>query len=148
MGRHRPGTVDVTRRMPESFVHGLDLDGQGVVVVPAKVCDWIARAVDSRAVSVRDLDPDVHAVLVAICFLATRYRARYRAEAESCTPGEAPSESKSGLRVSVTEAARDLGISDRAVRAAIAEGRLVAERDGSRWRVHRASIENYPTRDG
>lgn len=45
--------------------------------------------------------------------------------------------------MSVVEVADSLCLTDRAVRLACQEGRLEAERVGSRWRISRQALENY-----
>ena len=44
--------------------------------------------------------------------------------------------------ITVAEAARKLGISDRAVRQWIASGKLEAERNGRSWRIPASAIQN------
>lgn len=130
-----------TFREPASFVHGID---GPVVVVPARVAAWLERYTDLRSLRTaqRGADPEVDGVLIAMGVAAARWRQQHtgsaRGTAVAATAEPAPSSS-----LTTTQAGQLLGVGPRAVRKAIAEGRLRAEPHGSAWRIAREEVEHY-----
>ncbi|MGY1452664.1 helix-turn-helix domain-containing protein [Streptomyces sp. SS8] len=109
--------------------------------VPARVCallDLLAR-LDRVRVQVRGRDPELDAVLCAIRDAGRHWRAT----ATGSPVAEQPEAGPRSPWLSTTEAAGLLGITDRAVRLAIASGRLDAENIGGRWRVSREAVAHY-----
>jgi len=127
-------------RPPAAFVHG---DG-AVVVVPARAAAWLERFTDLRAVRIenRGLDPETDAVLIALGVAAAAWRNAHTGSANGT--GLAPSaEPAASSLLTTAEAGQLLGIGTRAVRKAIAEGRLRAVRHGDVWRIEREDVEHF-----
>lgn len=124
-------------RPPEHYVHG---DGE-VVIVPARVAAWLAGAahLDQLRARIRGADPEVDSVLVALTVAAMKWRTSATGSADAPRPEVAPG----SPWVSSTQAADLLGIGDRAVRLAIDEQRLQAEKVQGRWRIAREDVEHY-----
>ncbi|WP_138999465.1 helix-turn-helix domain-containing protein [Rhodococcus zopfii] len=125
-------------RPTEHYLHG---DGH-VVIVPARVAAWLERRVALNRVRIdaRGLDPEIDAVLGALRISALVWRSAATGT-EDTTPPEPDATSNQWM--STTQAAIHLGITDRAVRKAIATGTLNAENTGGRWRIHRDDIAHY-----
>ena len=123
-------------RPAEHFVHG---DGQ-VVVIPARVCAYLGKraGLDDFRIEHRGTDPEVDAVLVAMRLAALTWLT----SATGSTP--APEvEADAPLTVTTEEAATALGITGRAIRLAIQENRLNAQRIGNNWQIARADLEHF-----
>jgi excisionase family DNA binding protein len=127
-------------RPPAAFVHG---DG-AVVVVPARAAAWLERFADLRALRIRHrgADPEVDAVLVALGVAAAAWREQHTGTANGTTVADVAEPAPSSS-VTTAEAGQLLGIGPRAVRRAIAEGRLRAERHGDVWRIRREDVEHF-----
>ena len=120
------------------------LHGEGptcVVVVPARVAAWIAgrTALKGARISARGDDPEVYAVLAALHRAALTWRT---SATGSPTPPE-PEVATPSKWMSATQAANRLGVTDRAIRTAIATQRLPAENVDGRWRITTENIEHY-----
>ena len=122
--------------------------GQAVVVVPARICAWLARRTNLSEVRVRvrGVDPEVYAVLHDM------HRAALEWAASHDEPASAPKGSRAGKFAEVAppskwvgtaQAASVLQITPRAVRLAIEEGRLPAKREGRTWKVRRTDLEHF-----
>lgn len=131
----------MTPRPPESYVHGLD---GPVVVVPARVATWLLRRAGLEAYhrDHRGLDPQVDAIIVALKVADRTWRASVGTDLGTDTDGTGPGPAGCPW-LSTTEAARRLGITDRAVRKAIAAGRLRAQWVGGVHALDPADIEHY-----
>jgi excisionase family DNA binding protein len=127
-------------RQPAAYVHG---DG-AVVVVPARTAAWLERYADLRALRIRHrgADPEVDAVLVALAVAAAAWREQ-RAGTASGTAVDEGAEPAASSQLTTAEAGDLLGVGARAVRRAISEGRLPAERHGDVWRIDREDVEHY-----
>lgn len=124
---------------PGAYLHG---DGPAcVVIVPARVAAWLATRTNLRNVriSARGTDPEVYAVLHDLHRAALAWRTSAAGSVDAPVPEE-PRPSEWG---STTQAAGLLGITDRAVRLAVREGRLPAQQVAGRWRVTREDVEHY-----
>jgi excisionase family DNA binding protein len=88
---------------------------------------------------VRGNDGEVDSVLVALAVAAHHWRA----SATGSTVAPEPEVAARSAWVSTTQAADLLDISSRAVRLAIDEQRLPAERVDGRWRIAREEVEHY-----
>ena len=111
------------------------------VIVPARVAAWLARHTDLSTVrvSARGTDPEVYGVLHDLHAAALTWRS-------SATGSEQAPEPEATTRsswLSTTQAAGQLGITDRAVRLAIRQGRLPAEQVDGRWRISKEDVEHY-----
>jgi excisionase family DNA binding protein len=118
--------VNEAIRQPASYVHGL----RGpLVIVPGRVAEILERRahLNEFRVSIRGTDPELDAVLIAIRVAALQWRASATGSADAPT----------------AEAAGIARITDRAIRQAIADGRLPATRSGRNWRIARVDLEQY-----
>lgn len=131
-------------RPPEHLVHGVD---GPVVILSARVCAYLGRygGLDQFRVSHRGRDGEVDAALQAISAVAKKWR-------DSATgtkvAGPAEPEPQSGQAettwMTTTRAGTLLGVTDRAIRKAIQEGRMPgAKRVGKQWQVTRADVEHF-----
>jgi excisionase family DNA binding protein len=124
---------------PEAYLHG---DGpSAIVIVPVRVAAWLASRtrLSEVRISARGTDPEVYAVLAALHRGALEWRT-------SITGSKAPPQREVATPskwMSTTQAAGQLGITGRAVRLAIQEGRLPATQVDGRWRITREDTEHY-----
>lgn len=127
-------------RSPAAYVHG---DGR-VVVVPARVAAWLERHAGLRALRTahRGADPEVDGVLVALGVAAATWRQQTLGSVRGIDLA-ANAEPVASSPLTTAEAGQLLGIGSRAIRKAIAEGRLQAERHGDTWRISREEVEHY-----
>jgi len=120
-------------------VHGLS---EPVVVVPARVAAWLDRAAGLNRLRQQAVgDPAVGNVLAAMALLSAHW-------ATTAGVGRNPrqiAEARPPLSVmTTTQAANSLGLSDRAIRLAIADGRLIASKNAAgQWRIARTDLEQY-----
>lgn len=125
-------------RPAEHFIHGV---GRGsIVIVPARV--WVLLeqvGLQEIQVTVRGRDPELDQVLTAGHAAANEWR-KGADVGTSDAVGAVP---VSVLEVGTSEAARRLGIQPRAVRKAIAKGRLAARVSGGVHLVEVESLEQY-----
>lgn len=124
---------------PAAYLHG---DGpDAVVIVPARVAAWLATRTNLSKVriSARGTDPEVYAVLAAL----HRGGLQWQTRASGSEQRKEPEATPPSKWVSTSKAADLLGITDRAVRLAIEEHRLPAEKHGRAWRIARTDIEHY-----
>lgn len=128
-------------RPPEHYVHGAD---GPVVVVPGRVAAWLERHAGLREIRTRrrGIDPEVDAVLVALAVAAAAWRntAGSPSGTERRNPAEPAAQSDT---MTSQEAADELGCTGRAVRKAIAAGRLHARLVGGRWLVDPEDLAHY-----
>lgn len=119
----------------EHFIHG------NVVVIPAEYAYKLNRLVlnDIRP-KVRGADPQLDQVLQALGYAGLRWAESARGP--NVVPQREPVR-PSTQTVSTTTAATVLGITGRAVRRAITDGRLPATAVEGRWRIDRAELETY-----
>lgn len=126
-------------RPPAAYVHP-----EPTVSVPWRVAAWLERYADLRAVRTkhRGADGQVDSVLVALGTAAASWRQANQVP----VAGTAVAETAEPVAVSAltTAQAADLvSLSDRAVRKAAAEGRLVATKSAGSWRIRREDLEHY-----
>jgi len=124
-------------RTPAHYVHA----GGAVVVVPARVAAWlVARAqLDGLRTEVRGADPEVDSVLIALTVSAMHWRTSATGSAHA----PEPEVGRRSSWMNTTEASDHLHVTSRAVRLAIADGRLPADRVDGRWRISRENVEHY-----
>lgn len=148
-GTRDPGRFVTTpeRRAPSirpagAYLHGLD---GPVVIVTGRVAAWLLTntSLPQLRAQVRGADPEIDAGLIAL----TNAGLHWRTSAATSDSGSAlvdEAEVAPALdSMSTGQAAEALGIGDRAVRLAIAKGRLKAQQIGGRWLVDREDIEQY-----
>ena len=130
-------------RPAEHLVHGI----RGpIAIVDGRVCAQLNRllSLDKFRSQIRGQDAELDQTLVAIKLAGVAYT-----ESSAAGIGPAPQSeprSHSGQQentVSTTTAATILGITDRAVRKAIAEKRLAATKVDGRYRITREDLTNY-----
>ncbi|MGY1830144.1 helix-turn-helix domain-containing protein [Geodermatophilus sp. SYSU D01180] len=126
-------------RAPEHYVHGLD--NAGIVIVPARVAEWLHRhlELDTARKASRGIDSEVDNVLVALRVAALNWRA----SVHGTSPRNVPETKPLSAWLSTTQAADALGLTDRAVRTACSDGRLDAQRVDGRWRISREALEHH-----
>jgi excisionase family DNA binding protein len=124
--------------LPARYLHA----NRQVVVVPARVAAFLDRAADLTRIrgQVRGADPELDAVLTALREAAMAWRGSVSAGTNRAPIAEPVAQLP---WVDSQTAAAALGISDRGIRKAIAEGRLQATRVGGRWRINREDVEHY-----
>jgi excisionase family DNA binding protein len=132
-------TREPSMRPTAAYMHG------EVAIVTGRVAAWLLTYTDLPRLRVahRGGDPEVDAVLGAITYVGTAWRASadgsnsgsgVAAEAEARSPSE---------WMSTGQAADALGVTDRAVRMACRDNRLPAEHVDGRWRIAREDLEHY-----
>ena len=131
--------TDGFQRPVEGYIHG---EHGRIVVVPGRVAAWLEKRcnLNQLRISVRGCDSEVDSVLMAVHLAALEWRS---AATGTETAASAEPTATSEAWVTTTQAAGLLGISDRAVRKAIAEGRIAATRVGNAWRIAREDLEHY-----
>ena len=124
-------------RPPNAYVHGVD---SPVVVVPARVAAWLERraGLSSLRPQVRGADPEVDAVLVALRLAAMTWTSSVGGTETRNQP-----ELEASSELTTQQVADAFGLTSRAVRKAIAAGRLKAHQVGARWVVTREDFEHY-----
>lgn len=124
---------------PGGYRFGANSDA--VVLVPARIAAWLTAntGLSKVRVTARGTDPELYAVLHDLYVAALEWRASVTG---STSPPE-PEATALSKWMTTTEVAGQLNITDRAVRLAIAEGRLKAEQTEGRWRIARENFEHY-----
>lgn len=112
------------------------------VVIDARTAAWLLKYADiSRLrVHVRGTDPRISRALEEITFVGLEWRTSATGTAVAARP-EPATNSKQWL--STGQAADLVGVTSRAIRKAIAEGRLSASEVGGRYRINREDAEHY-----
>ena len=111
------------------------------MVVPARVWHFLERYCGARDLQarVRGRDGEVDNVLEAL-HAATVF---WAASVTGTTVRQQAEVAPRSKKLSTTEAADLLGITDRAVRIACSSGRLVAEQVNGRWQIDREAIAHF-----
>lgn len=141
-------------RDPASYVHGTGEDA--VVVLPARAAALLDRLLDLRQlrVKLRGNDPQIDSALLGLALAAEHARAARGtslaapASGRGRTSAEAAEAAATSSSVSSSRAAVALGISPRAVRLALAEGRLSGRKVDGTWRVDAASLADVASAAG
>ena len=112
------------------------------VVLDARTCAWLERyaALTSLRVRVRGTDPAISKQLEEIRAAAMAWRGSATGTTDDTEPEPA---TESSQWLSTGEAADLAGVTDRAIRKAIAEDRLPATEVGGRYRISREDLEHY-----
>lgn len=130
----------MSSRPAEHYLHA----GGRVVLVPARVCEFLNRmaSLDAYSRQFRGVDPEIDNVLQAVRLSGQVWRKDYagtnRTTREELT---APSQ-----WLTTKAVATQLGITDRGARKACAEGRIEAELINGKWRVSREALQRYRRR--
>ncbi len=127
-------------RPAESYVHG----NGTVVIVPSRVASWLLHHARLRELRIRTrgVDSEIDAVLVALTLAGLHWQQQASAGGNNPTPKP---ETEADL-LGTEKAGALLGISSRAVRTAILEGRLEAERIDGRWRISQQALQQFRER--
>jgi excisionase family DNA binding protein len=95
----------------------------------------------------RGANPDLDRATAVLRLVSAAYRARRARLDSECGTSRAktaePVKQSSGGQLTTREAGEVLGITDRAVRQAIKEGRLAAESIGGRWLIKTEDVTTY-----
>jgi len=139
-GCQRPATG--SRRAAANYVHALDAGP--VVVVPAWAARWLELHTDiaRQRINRRGEEPAVDEVLLALHYAATHAAASDRTSVAGSVPPRLPEVPRESS-MSVSELAEQVGITGRAIRHAIADGRLNANQVAGRYLIARADAETY-----
>lgn len=116
-------------------------NGGPAVVLDARTCAWLERYAGLTAlrVRVRGTDPAISRQLEEIRVAAMTWRSSAIGTAGDVQPELAPRSEW----LSTGQAAKELDMTDRAIRKAIAENRLTATEVGGRYRISREDLEHY-----
>ena len=128
----------MSSRPVEHLVHGLD---GPIIIVSARVAAYLNRyagLADFRTAH-RGADAEVDQVLLGFRLLELKWRE----SATGTKKAPEPELDASYEWLSTTQAGAQLGVSDRAIRKAIDEGRMKALRVNDRWRISRTDFEHY-----
>lgn len=125
-------------RPAQHLVHGTD---GPVVILSARVCAYLGRyaALDAFRASHRGSDRETDEALTAMRVAALAWRSSVTGTTEAAKPELAAS----SKWLSTSETASLLGMTDRGVRTAIADGRLKAENIAGRWRINLENLEHF-----
>lgn len=139
-------------REPSSYVHGTGEDA--VVVLPARAAALLDRLLELRGlrVKLRGNDPQIDSALLGLALAAEQARAA-RLAGPAASPGgrtnaEAAEAGPGCATVSSSTAAATLGITTRAIRLALAEGRLPGRKVDGQWRVDTAALTDLAAAGG
>lgn len=111
------------------------------VVLDARACAWLERyaGLTGLRVRVRGTDPEISRQLEEVRVAAMSWRG-------SATGSERDAEPELAAQsewLSTGQVAKELMVTDRAIRKAIREGRLTATEIGGRYRISREDLEHY-----
>lgn len=122
------------------------MHGSGsVVVVPARIAAWLNRSARLRELrtAVRGIDAELDAVLVALAVAAAAWHRHVGLGTDPGTEQDGHADTDPGSLLSTSQTAAVLGISERAVRKAIAVNRLPAQRAGNAWLIRHDDAEHF-----
>ncbi len=122
----------------------LGLDGPSVEV-PGWAAAWLEQHTNlaTKRVACRGVDPGIDDVLAKLHYVAVHHLAGSGQGSADGTETDTAALIEESSTLTVTEAAAQLGITDRAVRKAIAAGRLKAKRSGAVWLIDTHDINVY-----
>jgi excisionase family DNA binding protein len=118
---------------------GRHVTAEGSVVVPPRIAHWLeqkAGVTDDRRIAIRATDPLAYEVLAALHLAALHHRSGIGTK-DAVAPQKPP---QLELWLTTSEAATEMGVTDRAIRKWIATDRLPARRHGGRWLIKRNDI--------
>jgi excisionase family DNA binding protein len=130
-------------RPVDAFVHGID---GPCVVVPGRVAAWLLAHTDLPEQRMQQrAEPDIYPVLLALTKVGNLWRSRTSATSAATGSAVAPEPEVAPALVvmSTSQAAEVLGLTDRAIRLACTEGRLLATHTAGRWQISRADLDTY-----
>lgn len=107
----------------------------GSVTVPPRIAYWLesqAGLTADRRINLRTSDPVAYEILAALHLAALHHRSG--SGTETAVAHQNPPESNTWI--TTTQAAAQLGVTDRAIRKWCTAGRIPAIRCGGRWLIH------------
>jgi len=115
------------------------------VVLLGRTAAWLLTETNlsSRRAEVRGADCEVDAQLNAIAVLGQQWRSSASSAASGTTLGQMRNLPPVSEDMSSRQAGKALGLDERSVRKACAEGRLPAVRTSSGWRIRRPDVDDY-----
>ncbi|WP_365998567.1 helix-turn-helix domain-containing protein [Mycolicibacterium sp.] len=119
---------------------GRYLTSQGEALVSPRIAAWLeetAGLTSDRRILLRGTDPEAYAVLAALHLAALHHRSGVGTKSATGTGNSR----ELGTWLTTAEAAKELSVTDRAVRKRIAAGRLPATKHGSRWLLNRDHVQ-------
>lgn len=122
-------------RPPAAYIHG---NYGPIAIVPGRVAAWLESRLQLDRVrrEIRGADAEIDFVLIALGTVANAWRTAETGSKAAAEPEAGPTSKWVGTQ----QAATALSITERAVRLAIAEHRLPAEKVDGRWRITREDI--------
>lgn len=119
-------------------------DGPSVLLL-GRTAAWLLTETNlsSRRTQVRGADCEVDAQLNAIAVLGQHWRSSASSAEAGTTLGKMRNPAPVSEDMSSKQAGTTLGIDERSVRKACAEGRLPAVRTTSGWRIRRPDVDDY-----
>ena len=130
-------------REAETYVHGVDAQGKAtpVVIVTARVAAYLNKyaGLDEFRRSNRGTDKEVDDVLVALRYADVWWRS----SATGIKPSKQGEQAPKSEWLTTRQASIQAGVSQRAIRKAIEEERLVANRVGNTWNIARIDFQHY-----
>ena len=128
-------------RQAREMVHGVD---GAVVLVTGRAAAWLLRyaELDHYHANHRGEDPEIDQTLIALKVAALSWR-----ESATGTKSATSAELTTQLQwLSTKQAADALAMTDRAIRKAIRENRLKANRVGRAYRINREQLAHFKAR--
>lgn len=121
------------------------VQADGSVTVPPRIAHWLeskAGLTPERRMNLRTTDPEAYEVLTALRLASLQHRSGTGTESAAAQPN--PQESNRWI--TSTQAAQQLGVTDRAVRKWCRNGRIPATRCGNRWLIqpHHVNLDRPP----
>jgi excisionase family DNA binding protein len=145
----RPGGARVVRcpvntppRPIEAFVHGLN-GAVALIEGPEAMALISYCGLDSYSRQHRGADPRLDRAVAKLLLVSAAFRAGTGSALGTFRTEPPEPVTRSDGRLTTGQAASLLGVTPRAVRKAITEGRLPAERSGSRWLIDADNVALY-----
>lgn len=118
-----------------------NIGGAEYVLVPARAAFLLnEKCLAELRIEIRGKDKQLDELLFGIAAVAAHVRESLRGTRDAPTPEPVGTLTEA---MSTTAAARRIGVTDRAIRKAIAQGRLQAEQVDGRWCITGADVEHY-----
>lgn len=128
---------------PETYIQGVDGEGKAAptVAVPARVAAYLNKyaKLDDFRRSNRGTNKEVDDVLVALRYADLWWRNSVTGKRPT-SDGERASQSE---WLTTRQAAIKAGVSQRAIRKAIEDNRLIASRVGNTWNIAQIDFQHY-----
>jgi excisionase family DNA binding protein len=128
----------MTERTPAHYLHG------DVVIVPARIANLLRRhaGLDDLRIRARGADGEFYCVLTALHIASLQWRDSAIGTTEAPKAELGPDSNKRQW-MTTGQAAAVIGVTDRAIRKAIATGHLEASNVDGRWRISVEDLAHY-----